>query len=80
MKQVASLIQEPIDKLDLSESFKQMASQQHFRTLLDILNWPVSLLLLHEGFTFHIYEELIKFLKKNNLSVPVSGSTVFPIS
>gem|GEM_PF-1742776 len=79
MKESVSLIQEPIHNLDLSETFKEMAARQNFRTFQDLLNWPVSILLLHEGFTYHIYEEFTRFLKKNNLPVTVSGTTISPI-
>jgi hypothetical protein len=78
MNQSVSLIHKPIDELDLSGTFKQMASRQHFRTLQDMLNWPIPILLLHEGFTYHIYQEFAKFLKKNNMPVPVSNTTIFP--
>jgi hypothetical protein len=56
----------PIHKLDFSESFKMMAEAQGFRILSDILNWPASVLLMHEGFTQHHYQELRDFLIKNN--------------
>jgi hypothetical protein len=78
MNQSVPLIQKPIDELDLSGTFKQMARRQHFRTLQDMLNWPVPILLLHEGFSYHIYQEFTKFLKENNLSVPVGSTTIFP--
>ena len=80
MKNAVSIINEPIDKLDLSATFKQMAVRQHFRTLQDMLNWPISILLVHEDFTYHIYQEFTRFLKKNNLPMPVSGTTIFPLS
>lgn len=68
----------PIDSLRLSNEFRIMARQQHFRTLADILNWPVAVLLMHEGFTYHVYEELLKYLKENNLSGFVNEVTVYP--
>jgi len=68
----------PIDSLSLSNEFKTMAQQQHFRTLEDILNWPVAFLLMHEGFTYHIYEELLKYLKMNNLHGLVKKFTISP--
>ena len=71
MKNAVSIINEPIDKLDLSATFKQMSVRQHFRTLQDMLNWPISILLVHEGFTYHIYQEFTRFLKKNNLLEPL---------
>ncbi len=60
-----SILENQIKELDLSESFKAMSNSHHFRTLADILNWPVSVLLIHQGFTYHHYEELRNFLKKN---------------
>ncbi len=58
-----SLLQKPIQQLDLSESFKEMAYRHNFKTLSDILNWPVNVLLKHDGFTYHHYQELRNFLK-----------------
>ena len=55
-------IKRPLQQLSLSESFKEMARRHHFRTLHDILNWPASVLLMHEGFTYHHYQELRNFL------------------
>lgn len=62
-----SILQKPIQQLDLSESFKEMAYCHNFKTLQDILNWPVNVLLMHEGFTYHHFQELRNFLK------PVDG-------
>jgi len=58
----AFTLQKPLQELDLSESFKEMAYRHHFRTMQDILNWPVNVLLMHEGFTYHHYQELRSFL------------------
>lgn len=60
------IFQKPIQQLDLSESFKEMAHRHNFRTLQDILNWPVNVLLMHEGFTYHLYQELRNFLIPHN--------------
>lgn len=68
----------PIDSLPLSDEFRIMAQEQHFRTLEDILNWPVDVLLMHEGFTYHIYEELLKYFKNNNLPGFVKKVTIYP--
>jgi hypothetical protein len=65
--QAPILLQQPISELGLSETFNRIANRHGFRNLQDILNWPVSVLLLHEGFTYHIYQELMEFLKKNEL-------------
>jgi hypothetical protein len=60
-------LQQPINELELSEGFKEMAMQHDFRNLQDIINWPADVLLLHNDFTYHIYQELKDFLKKNGL-------------
>jgi len=61
------LLQRPLSDLGLSEAFKQMAASQHFRNLEDILNWPASVLILHHNFSYHHYQELRSFLKRNNM-------------
>ena len=61
------LLQQPINELELSEGFKEMAIQHDFRNLQDIVNWPADVLLMHHDFTYHIYQELREFLKKNGL-------------
>ena len=61
------LLQQPINELELSEGFKEMAIQHDFRNLQDIVNWPAEVLLLHNDFTYHIYQELRDFLQKNEL-------------
>ena len=61
------LLQQPINELELSEGFKEMAIQHDFRNLEDIVNWPGDVLLLHNDFTYHIYQELRDFLQKNEL-------------
>ena len=62
-----SILEHPLHELDLTESFKEMAYNNSFRTLNDILNIPVSILLMHEGFTYHHYEELRKMLKQYDM-------------
>ena len=65
--QPSSLLQLPINELNLSEGFKKMALQHDFRNLQDIINWPGDVLLMHHDFTYHIYQELKEFLQKNGL-------------
>lgn len=65
--QTFPLLQQPINELELSEGFKKMAIQHDFRNLQDIINWPANVLLMHHDFTYHIYQELREFLKKNGL-------------
>ncbi len=57
-----SLLQKPIEQLNLSASFKEMAKRHGFNKLQDMINWPVSVLLMHDGFTYHHYQELRNFL------------------
>lgn len=79
--QTSSLLQVSVSDLELSEGFKQMAARHHFRTLQDIINWPASVLILHHNFSYHHYQELRFFLKKNDMldllktgkSLPESG-------
>ena len=63
----SSLLQLPINELNLSDGFKKMALQHDFRNLQDIINWPAEVLLMHHDFTYHIYQELREFLQKNGL-------------
>ena len=65
--QSSPLLQQPLNELALSEGFKEMAIQHDFRNLQDIVNWPADVLLLHNDFTYHIYQELRDFLQKNGL-------------
>jgi|CXWL01.1.fsa_nt_gi hypothetical protein len=66
--QPTSLLQLPVNDLELSDGFKQMATCHDFRNLQDILNWPASVLLMHQGFTYHIYQELKEFLQQNGIN------------
>lgn len=61
------IISQPIDTINLSENFKAMASAQDFHTHKSILNWPPIVLRMHEGFTYHHYQELRNFLIQNDL-------------
>ncbi len=61
-----SILEQPLRQLDLTESFKEMAHNNNFKTVNDILHVPVGVLLMHEGFTYHHYEELRKILIQYN--------------
>lgn len=61
-----AILYKPIPELSFSDSFKEMAHRHHFRNLQDILAWPASVLLMHEGFTQHHFQELRDFLITNN--------------
>jgi len=61
-----NVIQKPLQELEMSKSFKEMAFRHGFKTIQDILNWPVNVLLQHDGFTYHHYQELRELLIQNN--------------
>ena len=77
--QPSSLLQLPINELNLSEGFKKMALQHDFRNLQDIINWPADVLLMHHDFTYHIYQELREFRQKNGLLYQVKTGKLQPI-
>jgi hypothetical protein len=58
------ILEQPLYQLEFTESFKEMAYNNDFRTIGDIVKIPVAVLLMHEGFTYHHYEELRKVLKQ----------------
>jgi hypothetical protein len=62
-----SILRQPLHQFDLSESFKEMAYNNDFKTLNDILNIPLSVLLMHNGFTYHHNEELRQVLKQYDI-------------
>ena len=66
MRMEDNILQKPVQQLELSESFKEMAYNHNFKTLEDLLNWPVNVLLQHDGFTYHHYQELRNLLKERN--------------
>ena len=61
-----NILQIPVQELELSESFKEMAFNHGIKTLEELLNWPVNVLLQHDGFTYHHYQELRNLLKERN--------------
>lgn len=67
MKHSYSILLQPINELDLSNEFKEMAERHDFRNLQDILNWPATLLLMHTDFNYHRYQELRNYLHINFL-------------
>jgi len=60
------ILQKTLEEIYLSESFKEMVNRHNFKTVGDILNWPVSVLLMHDGFTYHHYQELRNLLSAIN--------------
>ena len=42
-----------------------MAICHDFIILQDFINCPASVLLMHNNFTYHLYQKLRKFLQKN---------------
>jgi hypothetical protein len=60
-------LEQPLQELDLSESFKEMAYNNGFKTIRQILHMPAGVLLMHEGFTYHHYEELRNLLIQHDV-------------
>jgi hypothetical protein len=61
------LLNQPIEQLQFSNEFRAMCTQNKFRTISDIVKYPVSKLLDKPGFTMRILMELIKGLKELQL-------------
>ena len=57
-----------IKQLHFSEDFKQVAKKLDFKTLDEILQNDAASLLKLAGFTYHMMQELVQFLVKNNLA------------
>ena len=62
-----NVITQPIKDLPFSEDFQKMATINQWNTLEQLLSQPVSLLHKKEGFTMHMYDELITFLTQQGL-------------
>ena len=61
-----SILQKPLGELEFSDDFKEMAYCNNFTTVQDMLHTPVGVLLKHEGFSQHCYQELRNFLIKRD--------------
>jgi len=61
-----SILQQPIHELEISDSFKEMAYCNGFKTVQDMLGISAGILLKHQGFTYHHYQELRNILIENN--------------
>lgn len=48
----------------LSGEFIKMCETLHFRKMQDLLAWRISHLLKLDGFTYHHYDELLKYLDR----------------
>ncbi len=57
----------PISSHPFSVEFIDMCFNLHFRSLADIFSWPVNQLIKLDGFSYHHYHELWKYLAKSNL-------------
>ena len=64
---VEVFIKSPLSNHTLTTGFKDMCKRHCFGNIEQLLNWPVSHLLKLDGFTYHHYQELWKYLEKNNL-------------
>ena len=62
-----NLLQEHISDLLLSKEFKAMAEMNGFNNIDAILLFPLTLLLKKPEFSYHIYQELVEYLKQKDL-------------
>ncbi len=60
-------LQMPIESLDLSVEFKNMARVNHFTTLSQMLELPIDILLEHPLFGYRMLAEYLSFLTYNEL-------------
>ncbi|MBC6489620.1 hypothetical protein BC349_01465 [Flavihumibacter stibioxidans] len=60
-------IKSPLQNHPLTPGFQDLCRRLCFNNMEQLLNWPVSQLLKLDGFTYHHYQELWKYLDKNNL-------------
>ncbi len=58
----------PLSNHPFTPGFQEMCEYFCFKNISQILNWPVSQLLNLNGFTYHHYQELWKYLDKNGLT------------
>ncbi len=61
------ILNQKIRELPFTEDFKSFSQKLGVNTIGDIINIPVAELIRSEGFTYHALQELIKFLKEQNL-------------
>jgi hypothetical protein len=58
-------IKSPLLNHQLTPEFQDMCDRLCFSSMEQLLNWPVSQLLKLDGFTYHHYQELWKYLDKS---------------
>lgn len=56
-----------LKELPFSPELQKQFAIQNYSTLGDVLQNKVSDLLRQSGFTYHLLQEVLEFLKKNNL-------------
>jgi DNA-directed RNA polymerase alpha subunit len=61
------LLEQQIEQLQVSDEFWVMCTQNKFKTIADIVKYPVSKLLDKPGFTMRMLMELIGLLKEKKL-------------
>jgi len=61
------LLEQQIEHLHVSDEFWVMCTQNKFKTISDIVKYPVSKLLDKPGFTMRMLMELIRLLKEKKL-------------
>jgi hypothetical protein len=56
-----------IKELPLSEEFIEMAEVNGFANMEAILSFPAATFLKSKGVNYHLYKELVDYLKENDL-------------
>ena len=62
------ILNQSIKNLPFSEDFKFVSQKIGFKTIGEIIDKPVSVLLKIDDFTYHLLQELIQFLEEKGLA------------
>jgi hypothetical protein len=67
MKAISPILLRPVEQFETIEEFKEMCVLNNFKTLSDIVKYPVSQLLKKPGFGMRVLKDLIRILMENKL-------------
>lgn len=67
MKEISQILQRPIGEFEALEEFKKMCIQNNFKTLADIVKYPVTELMKKPGFGMRVFRELLRILIENKI-------------
>jgi hypothetical protein len=66
-----AITEQPVDELDLSNAVKMFFYQNHLKALHDLLRQPMSEWFSMLGFSQHLLQDLMRFLKQHALQTYV---------